>query len=80
MFYIDQIKRFPKKLLREQENSIHQAEEGFKQGVVDVNTFLLAETQTHDVIDQIFISWMGYLENISSWQLMRGEKFAWHAK
>jgi hypothetical protein len=79
-FYLSQIKRFPKKLLKEQENSIHQAEAGFKQGLVDVNTFLLSETQTHDVIDQIFISWMGYLDNLSSLQLMRGEKFAWHAK
>ena len=77
LFYIGQIKRFPKKLLREQENSIHMAEAGFKQGVVDVNTFLLSETQTHDVIDQIFISWMGYLDNLSALQLMRGERFVW---
>jgi outer membrane protein TolC len=77
LFYIGQIKRFPKKLLREQENYIHMAEAGFKQGVVDVNTFLLSETQTHDVIDQIFISWMGYLDNLSALQLMRGERFVW---
>jgi len=53
---------------------------GFKQGLLDVDTFLRAETQTHDVIDQIFISWMSYLDSLSSLQLMRGEKFAWEAK
>lgn len=80
LFNISQIKRFPKKLLNIQEDSIHLAEAGFKQGLLDVDTFLRAETQTHDVIDQIFISWMGYLDSLSSLQLMRGEKFAWEAK
>ncbi len=79
-YFVSQIKRFPHRLLKQQEDSIHQAEAGFKQGLIDVNTLLLSETQTHDVIDQIFISWQGYLENLSSWQLMRGEKFVWEAK
>lgn len=79
-FHLGQIKRFPKKLLKVQEKSIHLAEAGFKQGVLDVNTFLQAETQTHDVIDQIFVSWLNYLESLSSLQLMRGEGFVWETK
>ncbi len=79
-YFLSQVRRFPNRLLNEQEKSIHQAEIGFKQGLIDVNTFLLSETQTHDVIDQIYLSWMGYLENLSTLQLMRSEKFEWETK
>jgi hypothetical protein len=79
-YFLSQVRRFPNRLLNEQEQSIHQAEIGFKQGLIDVNTFLLSETQTHDVIDQIYLSWMGYLENLSTLQLMRSEKFEWETK
>lgn len=79
-YFLSQVRRFPSRLLNEQEKSIQQAEIGFKQGLIDVNTFLLSETQTHDVIDQIYLSWMGYLENLSTLQLMRSEKFEWETK
>jgi Outer membrane efflux protein len=79
-YFLSQVRRFPNRLLSEQEKSIQQAEIGFKQGLIDVNTFLLSETQTHDVIDQIYLSWMGYLENLSTLQLMRSEKFEWETK
>jgi hypothetical protein len=79
-YFLSQVRRFPNRLLDQQEQSIHQSEIGFKQGLIDVNTFLLSETQTHDVIDQIYLSWMGYLENLSTLQLMRAEKFEWETK
>ena len=76
-FSKEQLKRFPKSFVRINESAIHEAETGFKQGLLDVNTFLLAETQTHEVIDQVFLSWMNYLENLSALQLMKGEKLNW---
>jgi Outer membrane efflux protein len=77
---VEQLKRFPKKFIRLNEQAIHEAEIGFRQGLVDVNTFLLAETQSHEVIDQVFISWISYLENLSSLQLMKGKDFNWELK
>lgn len=77
---IEQLKRFPKKYIQINERAIKEAEVGFRQGLLDVNTFLLAETQSHEVIDQVFLSWLGYLENLSSLQLMKGEKFQWEQK
>jgi outer membrane protein TolC len=74
---VEQLKRFPKKFIDMNESAIHEAETGFKQGLLDVNTFLLAETQSHEIIDQVFLSWIGYLENLSSLQLMKGENFNW---
>ena len=58
------------------ENSIAEAERGFKQGVLDVNTFLQAETQSHEVIDQIFFSWMDYMETLSGLALMNGDELS----
>lgn len=74
------LKRFPKKMIHTQEKTITDAEAGFKQGVLDVNTFLLAETQSHEVIDEVFVSWIGYLENLSTLQLMHGQNFNWEMK
>lgn len=76
-FSISQLKRFPKSFIRINEKAIKEAEVGFKQGILDVNTFILAETQSHEVIDQVYMSWMNYLENLSSLQLMRGENLKW---
>ncbi len=77
---IAQLKRFPKKFIDIHERAIKEAEVGFRQGLLDVNTFLLAETQSHEVIDQVFLSWLSYLESISSLQLMKGETFKWEKK
>jgi outer membrane protein TolC len=77
---VEQLKRFPKKQIRLNEQAITEAERGFRQGLLDVNTFLLAETQSHEVIDQVFLSWLGYLEHLSSLQLMKGEEFQWEQK
>jgi hypothetical protein len=77
---IEQLKRYPKKYIDQNERIIEEAEVGFRQGLLDVNTFLLAETQSYEVIDQIFLSWYSYLENLSSFQLMRGEEFKWEFK
>lgn len=79
-FSIEQLKRFPKKFIKTNEMAIKEAEVGFRQGLLDVNTFILAETQSHEVIDQVFISWIGYLESLSSLQLMKGEKLNWEIK
>lgn len=77
---LEQFKRFPKKFIQSNERSIHDAESGFKQGVLDVNTFLQAETQSHEVIDQVFMSWLSYLENLSTLQLMKNESLIWETK
>ncbi len=76
-FSIEQLKRFPKRMISSNEQAIKEAEVGFRQGLVDVNTFILAETQAHEVIDQVFVSWMSYLDNMSSFQLMKNEKLDW---
>ncbi len=76
-YSIEQLKRFPKKFIQQNEKAIHEAEVGFRQGLLDVNTFILAETQSHEVIDQVYISWVNYLENLSTLQLMNGEKLNW---
>ncbi len=77
---LEQLKRFPQKFIQSSERSLHDAESGFKQGVLDVNTFLQAETQSHEVIDQVFMSWLSYLENLSTLQLMKNESFTWETK
>lgn len=79
-FHLNQVRRFPPSLLKVQEQAIREAQVGFKQGILDVNTFLQAETQTHEVMDHIYLSWMDYLESLSSLQLMRGEPLAWEIK
>ena len=79
-FHLNQVRRFPPSLLKVQERAIDEAQVGFKQGILDVNTFLAAETQTHEVMDHIYLSWMDYLESLSSLQLMRGESLAWEMK
>lgn len=76
-FHLNQIRRFPPSILKSTENSIAEAERGFKQGVLDVNTFLQAETESHEVIDQIYFSWMDYLENLSGLALMNGNDLNW---
>ncbi len=76
-FAYAQMKRFPKKIIKTQEQAAREAEFSFKQGILDVNTFLQAETQTHEVIDQVFMSWINYLESLSTLQLMKAEDFSW---
>ena len=76
-YTIGQVKKFPKSFIKSQEKAIQIAEEGFKQGVVDVNTLLMSETQSHEVIDQVFVSWMDYLVSTSTFQLLKGEEFVW---
>lgn len=72
-----QLKRFPRKFVQANEQAVLEAETGFRQSLLDVNTFLQAETQSHEVIDQVFMSWISYLDNLSSLQLMRGEELRW---
>lgn len=74
------VKKFPQKLIGLNEKMISEAELGFKQGLIDVNTFVQAETQSHEIIDQVFISWMTYIDNLSSLQLVQGENFNWETK
>lgn len=76
----EEMKLLPKKMVGMQEDVIHEAEAGFKKGLIDVNMFLQTETQTHDVIDQVYIAWMGFLDNLSTFQLMRGESLEWTRK
>jgi len=72
-----QLKRFPVSLHAKGEQAILEAERGFKQGVIDVNTFLTAEEQGHELLDQIHFSWIDYLRDLSLLQLSCGEEFSW---
>lgn len=76
-FDLERVKRFPAPLIQVQEKALREAEGGFKQRLLDVNTFLQAETQTHEVLDQIYVSWQNYLESLSTLLLMSGEPFSW---
>jgi hypothetical protein len=73
-YFLSQVKRFPPSIVKSTDRTIHEAEMGFRQGVLDVNTFLQTETQSHEIIDQVYLSWMSYLENLSALALMRGEE------
>jgi hypothetical protein len=76
-FDLLQVKRFSISLVPGREKTIREAEEGFKRRLIDVNTFLQAETQTHEMLDQIYLSWQAYLESLSSLLLMQGESLSW---
>lgn len=74
------LKRYSQSLIKKQEKAIDSAELGFKQGQIDVNTFLQLETQTHETIDQVYMAWVNYLEQLSTLQLLRGEALHWELK
>ncbi len=76
-FDLLQVKRFSIALVPGREKTIREAEQGFKQKLIDVNTFVQAETQTHEVLDQIYLSWHAYLESLSALLLMQDEPFRW---
>jgi outer membrane protein TolC len=76
-FRLEQVKRFSPVIIRNTDHAIHEAENGFKQGVLDVNTFMQTETQSHEVIDQVYFSWMDYLESLSDLALMKGDELKW---
>jgi hypothetical protein len=61
------------------ERKIAEAEAGFRQGLLDVNTFLQAETLNHELIDQSYNLWMDYLTILSSAQLMQGQELKWES-
>ncbi len=77
LFWLKQVERFSHAHIPYQERAMDIAEDGFKKGLLDVNTFIQAETQSHEAVDQIYLSWFTYLENLSLLQLMRGENFSW---
>ncbi len=74
------LNRYSQSLIRQQENAIDSAEIGFKQGQIDVNTFLQVETQTHETIDHVYMAWVNYLEQLSTLQILRGEALQWEIK
>lgn len=77
---LHQIQRFPESLVKNNEKSIQDAERGFKQGVIDVNLFIQAETQSHEVIDQVYLTWIHYLENLSTLLLSNNQDLNWETK
>ena len=77
-FGIGLVKKFPTSMINKSESSLHEAESAFKQGLLDVNTFMQTENQVHEVMDQVYLSWITYLEALSGLQLMRGEDLAWN--
>jgi outer membrane protein TolC len=77
LFWAKQVQRFSHAHIPYQERAVDIAEDGFKKGLIDVNTFLQSETQSHEAVDQIYLSWFTYLENLSLLQLMRNESFSW---
>lgn len=74
---VQQLKRYSLALIKKSESSVTDAEKGFRQGVLDVSTFLQAENQSHEVVDQVYLSWLSYLENLSPLQLMRSKDLQW---
>lgn len=74
---VQRLQRFPIGRVAEGERVIQEAEGGFKQGFVEVNIFLEAETQSHELIDEVYLSWMNYLENLSLLQLMKAQDLNW---
>ncbi len=74
------IKRFSPALIPKTERSLKEAEAGFRQGLIDANVFLQAETQFHEVIDEVFLAWVKYLEILSDYQLTRKEDLSWQLK
>ncbi len=79
-YSLSQVKRFPGSIIKRTELSISEAEQGFKQGVLDVNTFIQSETQSHELIDQSWYAWMNYLENLSDLALLQGHQLTWGNK
>jgi outer membrane protein TolC len=77
---LGQLKRFTGSTIHNYERTMKEAETGFKQGLLDVNTFLEAETQSHEFIDQVFLAWMSYLETLSTIQLVQGQEFQWESQ
>lgn len=77
---VAQLKRFPKRIIPQNEAIIEDAEKGFKQGFLDVNIFLQAETQFYEAIESVYVAWISYLESLSSLQLMRSEALNWEKK
>lgn len=75
---ISLVKKFPASLIDKSEASLKEAESAFKQGLLDVNTFMQTENQVHEVMDQVYLSWMTYLDALSGLQLMRGEELVWN--
>ncbi len=76
----EQLKRFSIKLIDKSESIVVEAEKGFRQGVLDVSTFLQAENQSHEIVDQVYFSWINYLEHLSPLQLMRSENLQWESR
>ncbi len=74
------IKRFSPDLIPKTERSLEEAEAGFRQGLIDANVFLQAETQFHEVIDEVYHAWVMYLETLSDYQLTRKEDLSWQLK
>ena len=72
------LKRFPKSMVSQNESSILEAEQAFKQGVLDANTFIQTENQSHELIDQVYLVWMSYLDNLSNLQLMQSKDLQWN--
>lgn len=75
---LDLFKRFPLELAAKQERIFTIAHAGFKQGVVDANLFLQSESQCHELIDNVYLNFLSFIENLSRYQLMRGEAFSWN--
>ncbi len=71
------IKRFSPDLIPKTERSLQEAEAGFRQGLIDANVFLQAETQFHEVIDEVYHAWVLYLETLSDSQITRKEELSW---
>lgn len=74
---LHQIERFPLSLLQKNERAISEAEKGFRQSVIDVSVFIQAETQSHEMIDQVYVTWMQYLENLSALFLLNNQDLNW---
>lgn len=72
-----QFKRTPVEVLYKLENSIKTSEQAFKQGAIDINTFIQAENMLHDVVDLTFTSWLDFLTEKIKLSQMNAEVISW---
>ncbi|MGE3608407.1 MAG: TolC family protein [Bacteriovoracaceae bacterium] len=64
---------FPVSKLNEVEKNFDRAEVAFRKGQIDAMLFLQADTQIHEIIDQIFLSRLNYFAELSRMKMLIGK-------
>src|SRR5690606_19262708 len=67
-YQVEQLKRYPFASVKTYEELIQEAEEGYRRGEVDLNSYLETQSRAHEFIDKVFLSWLVYLERLADLQ------------